>query len=659
MSYHSGVCNFCGTGCGHLLRVESGAVRGVYPSPGHPVSRGRLCVRGWHIHELLASEERIPRPLLRGPAGLEAASWDEALDRAAAGLRRFRPGEIGVWASPRASNEAVFALVRLARAALGTPHIDLLSDVWYSATAEALRWGTGRPGACGSLTDVRQADFLLVVGTDLARQNPIIASELHFAARAGAELVSISSRTTQLARLSRTHLRPAPGTKKAVLAAMLKILVEEGLADPDFAAGRVEGSPEILGRLRDVDLAGLEKASGLPLESLRGLARRLAGSGRAMAFFSSGATGIGRDTAALVYNLFLAAGKIGRPGCGIVPVVGISNLAGSNDMGANPGRLPGWRPAGDSEARSWLCAAWGEQANASAGRPIVDLLRDPAKPLKALLVMDHDEEINLLADEIRGLELVVYLGAFVNPFSGLAHIVLPTTTYAEGDGTATNTERRIQLNRGKVEPHFEARPAWWIAADLAARLGSPWGWDSAESVFADIAHMVPYYAGATYAGLESRLGGLVWPVAPSGPDPAPRAVPLEAPVAAPSGVSGEYPFRLMAGKSYFYWHQNNIMKKSFIPRREYNALLLLYPQGLVDVHPDDAAALGLRDKRPVRVVSSRGAMTVQARVTGDVLPGMVYAPYFIGPMVEAFLKPEFEAVERGEDSVIPVRLEKV
>ncbi len=115
----------------------------------------------------------------------------------------------------------------------------------------------------------------------------------------------------------------------------------------------------------------------------------------------------------------------------------------------------------------------------------------------------------------------------------------------------------------------------------------------------------------------------------------------------------------MAGKSYYYWHQNNIMKKTFIPRREYNALLLLYPQGLVDVHPDDAARLGLRDKRPVRVVSARGTMTVQARVTDEVLPGMVYAPYFIGPMIEGFLKPESEAVERGEDAVIPVRLEKV
>ncbi len=659
MIYHSGVCNFCGTGCGHLLRVEAGAVRGVYPSPGHPVSQGRLCVRGWHIHELLSSEERISQPLLRGPAGLQTASWEAALDKAADELRRFAPGEIGVWASPRASNEAVLALVRLARAALGTPHVDLLSDVWYSATAEVLRLGTGRPGAVGSLTDIRGADFLLVVGTDLARQNPIIASELHFAARAGAELVSISSRTTQLARLSRTHLRPAPGSKKAVLAAMLKILVEEGLADPDFTAGRIEGSLEILRSLQDVDLAGLEKASGLSLESLRALVRRLAGSERAMAFFSSGTTGIGRDTAALVYNLFLAAGKVGRTGCGIIPVVGISNLAGANDMGANPSRLPGWLSAGDPSAQASLRAVWGERTNASAGRPIADLLRDPAKPLRALVVIDHDEEINLLADEIRGLEFVLYLGAFVNPFSGLAHAVLPTTTYAEGDGTFTNTERRIQLNRGKVEPRFEARPAWRIAADLATRLGSAWSWDSAEAVFADIVRMVPYYAGATYAGLASRPGGLTWPVAPAGSGDEPRAVPLDGPAAASFGVPGDFPFRLMAGKSYFYWHQNNIMKKSFIPRREYNALLLLYPQGLVDVHPDDAASLGLRDKRPVRVVSGRGAMTVQARITGDVLPGMVYAPYFIGPMVEAFLKPEFAAVERGEDAVIPVRLEKV
>jgi predicted molibdopterin-dependent oxidoreductase YjgC len=169
MSYHSGVCNFCGTGCGHLLQVEGGAVRGVFPSPGHPVGRGRLCVRGWHIHELMATEERIPKPLARGAAGLESVSWDAALDRAAAELGRFRPGEVGLWASPRASNEDVFTLVRLARGVLRTPHIDLLSDAWHSSTVEVLREGTDQPGALGSLIDVRSADFLLVVGTDLAR----------------------------------------------------------------------------------------------------------------------------------------------------------------------------------------------------------------------------------------------------------------------------------------------------------------------------------------------------------------------------------------------------------------------------------------------------------------------------------------------------------
>ncbi len=215
MSYHPGVCNFCGTGCGHLLQVEGGAVRGVFPSPGHPVSRGRLCVRGWHIHELMASEDRIVRPLVRGSDGLEPASWDAALGRAAEALRGFRPGEIAVWASPRASNEDVFSLVRLGRAVLRTPHIDLFSEAWFSSTAQVLREGTGWPGASASLTDIRSADFLLVVGTDLTRQNPIIASELHFAARAGADLTTISSRTTQMARLSGTHVRPWPGSKKA------------------------------------------------------------------------------------------------------------------------------------------------------------------------------------------------------------------------------------------------------------------------------------------------------------------------------------------------------------------------------------------------------------------------------------------------------------
>ncbi len=669
MSYQPGICQYCGTGCGHILQIEDGSVRGVFPSPSHPVGRGRLCVRGWHIHELMNSEDRIVRPLIRKQESMAAATWDEALSTSVSRLAEFRGEEIGFWASPRSSNEDVFALVRLARATFRSPHLSLQSDVRYRTTAEVFREGTGRPAGNGTLTDIRSANFILIVGTDLTRQNPIVASEIHFAARAGADVVMIGTRTTPMAKLSGTHLRNNPGTKKIVLAALAKVLLEENLGDQGLISSSTEGFSAFRKSLESLRLADVEASTGLFLETIRSVARRLAAAPRALAVFSTGMTGLGRDTVAMVYDLFLAAGKIGRDGCGIIPLTGISNLAGANDMGAAPDLLPGWRRLPDESAAAEFQKHWGPDLNVQAGRSVEDLLAATPTPLKALVVVDHDSEINLLTAGIRSLEFVLYLGAFANPFTDLAHVVLPTTTHVEADGTMTNTERRIQLNRRKTEPRFEARPAWRIYADFSDRLGRPWSYRTSADIQEEITRLVPAYGAATYPNLAARLGGLQWPCDSARPQGTPR---LD--LAAEGGIlrfvptgedfgglasSADFPFRLMAGKSYYYWHQNNIMKKTFIPKREYNALLLLYPQGLIDIHPADAAALGLRDKRPVRVVSALGRMTVQARVSDDVPPGTVYAPYFIGSMIPDFLAPHAGEIDRGEDAVISVRIEKV
>ena len=668
MSNYTGVCNYCGTGCGHLLKVEGGAVRGVFPSPEHPVGKGRLCVRGWHIHELLTSEDRIARPLLREAGRIREAGWDEAVASVAGRLAGFPGEQIGFWASPRASNEDTYALVRLARAVFRSPHIGLLSDAGHQASSRVLLDGAGWPAMTAALADIRPADFILIAGTDLTKQNPIIASEVHFAARGGTHVVVLSSRATQMARLATAHLRPKPGSLSTVLMAMARILIDENLHDADFLARYGRGFDAFRASLAGFDLGTVEARTGLGLDALRETVRRLASAGRALAFTAAGVAGPDRETAALLFDLFLAAGKVGREGCGVNPVTGISNMLGASDMGASPDMLPGARRLPDERAAAELGAAWKTGLEARPGRRIDDLLRDGRSPLKALVVVDHDDEINLEADAVRALDYVVYLGAYNNPFAELAHAVLPTTSYAEGDGTYTNAERRIQINRRKTEPRFEARPAWRVFADLAAKRGQEWGYGTASDVFADIARTVPSYSAVTYDKLDRKFGGLQWPCDAAHPQGTPRLLAEDAgrltfaPVAAEPwrpALSDEFPMALVAGTSTYYWHQNAIMRKTFIPRREYNALLLLYPQGLVEIHPEDAARLGVRDKRPVRVVSAKGSMAVAARVTDDVRPGMAYAPYFIGPMIPGFLKPHAADIERGEDAAIPVRIEKV
>jgi len=651
MSTHSGVCNFCGTGCGHLLHVDDGAVKGVFASPGHPMSRGRLCVRGWHIHELLATEDRIFAPLIRRNGRLEQASYDAAISHAAERLSRYAGDEIAFLASPRASNEDNYLLAKLARTVFRSPNIGLASDQGHGDAADVLLEGAGLPAMLGALTEIRRAKLILVVGADIARLNPIVGSEIHLAARNGAELISLSSRRTQIAKLSRRHLWLNPGTLRHALAAVAKVMVERGWEDRAFLGSRTAGFEEFSRYLAGLDLGSLTAASGLTAAEVEDLARRLAGAGSAMAFFSSGISGLDRGSVALLYDLFLAAGQVGREGCGVNPVTGICNIVGSYDVGAGPRFLPGYRRA----------------EGPAAGRTPRELLAADPTPLKASLVADRDEEIVRHAARIRELECLVLVGAFNTPFLEFAHVVLPAATYAETDGTYTNTERRIQLNRRKIDPPAGVRPAWRIYADLAAKLGAAWDYASAEDVMKAIAAEVPAYSAVTYARLEKDFG-LQWPCDDRHPGGTARLSvddlpgPLKfvggpADLPAPA-VSGDYPFLLMAGKANYFWHRNNIMKKTHIPKREYNALLLLYPKGFVELTAADAARVGVRDRSAVNVVSAGGSMRVAVRVSEDVKPGTAYVPYFIGDMVPGFLNARGFSLDEDQDSVIPVRLEK-
>ena len=403
MSTHTGVCNFCGTGCGHLLEVGDGAVRGVFASPGHPVSRGRLCVRGWHIHELLGTEDRIVAPQLPRACGrLDAVSYEEAIGAAAERLSRYSGDEIAFLASPRASNEDNYLMAKLARTVFRSPNIGLASDQGHGDAAEVLLEGAGSPAMLGALTEIRKADLILVVGSDIAKLNPIVGSEIHMAARGGADLVTLSSRSTQIAKLSGTHLWTKPGSLRHALAAAAKVFVGRGGQDEAFLRDRTEGFADFTRYLSGLDLEALTSAAGLKPAEIEDLARRLSEARSAMAFFSSGISGLDRASVALLYDLFLAAGQIGREGCGVNPITGICNIVGSYDVGASNLFLPGHRRA----------------EGPAAGRTPRQLLGASPSPLKALIVADRDEEIVRYADQLKGLECVVYVGAYSNPFIG-------------------------------------------------------------------------------------------------------------------------------------------------------------------------------------------------------------------------------------------------
>ncbi len=667
MSYKTGVCNFCGTGCGNLIKISDGAITGVFPSPGHPVSKGKLCVRGWHIHELLNSEERITNPLIKKDGSPEKASFEEAISLVAGRLSKYSGDEIAFLGSPRSSNEDNYLLAKLARSVFKCNNISLLSDSGHRNSVDVLMEGAGMPAMLGTIDDIRSADFILVVGTDITKQNPIIGSEIHMAARAGATVVTVSSRKTQIANLSTRHIQARPGSKKTILASLARLVIEENLQDLDFIQKHTEGFEGFANTLGALNLDDVPSLTGVGLDELRDVARCLTKSERAMAFFSSGISGLDRDTIGFIFNLFLAAGKIGKEGCGVNPVTGICNIVGSYDMGVSPDLLPGYRKLQESNVKTFN-TEWKTELNAKPGKAVHDLFSAKTPKVKALVVVDHDEEIIRNEEKLKDIEFIVYLGSFTNKFAALADVVLPIPSYVESDGTYTNTERRVQFNAKKFEAKFSVMPAWQLYSKIAEKNSVSWPYKSASDIMTEIAKVVPEYSAISYGKLEKEFG-VQWPCDASHEKGTPRLdiqsmkrklkfvkVPAAYEV---QGSTAEFPYVLMTGKANYFWHQNNIMKKTNIPKREYNALLLLYPQGFVEICADDAKKIGVRDRWPVNIISGKGSMKVAARISGDVKPGTAYVPYFVQEMITQFLLEHATAAEGGEDSIIPVKIEKV
>ena len=671
MDYKSGVCTFCGTGCGNFLKIKDGAVHGVYSMRNHPVSGGRLCVRGWHIHELLMTDQRISSPMIRVDGSLKEVSYDEAVDFMFEKMSKYKEGaakEVGFLASPRSSNEDIFLFTKLARTVFKTNNITLDSESGHRKSLDVLYKGTGMAGMTGSIAAVSKAKFILVVGSDVTKMNPIIGSEIHKAEMAGAKVVTICSRVSQIARLSTLHLQVNPGSKKVLLAALAKALVAEGHHDAEWLSKKTSGSKEFLESINSLNLTEAENLTGIAYNTIAAVAKDIAGSESAMAFWSTGISGLDQDTVSFIYNLFLLAGKIGGENCGMNPLTGIANLQGGYDMGAAPDLLTGFQSIDDASVVNKFKDAWGVDINSIPGRDIYNLLGDPASGLKALVVADHDEGIIRYKKEIEGLEFVAYIGTYLNPFMDLADVVIPVAGSIENDGTYTNTGRRVQLSRKRVDTFNNVYPGWKLYSSMAAKASMKWDYSSSEDVFKEIASLTPSYSGITYSKLEENFG-IQWPCNdrfPAGCEsldaPMNGGVYNFAPVSSEFSVpaaQADYPILLITGQGQHFWHQNNIMKNTYIPRREYRATLLLYPNGYVEICKADADALKVRDKWTVKISSQHGSMNVDVKISEDVKKGTAYIPYFIREMITEFLMEHTQDLQRGEDAIIPIRIEGV
>jgi len=647
-------CPYCGVGCGIELAVgrDERLATMADDVPANGSSAGMLCVKGRFGTGFVHAPDRITTPRVRRDGTWHEVSWEEALDAAAEGFARHH-GRFGALASAKATNEDAYAVQKFVRAVMGTNNVDHCTRLCHSPSVEAMLASMGSGATSNSYQDYEDAGCLMVVGADASANHPVIAVRFRRAVRNGARLIVINPRRVELCDQADLWLQPRPGTDVMLFNAMARVIVDEGLADAEFIARRTDGVGAWKASLAEATLERAAALTGVPAEDIAQAARwyakpPAAGGGPRSSCLIWG-MGITQHTngihnAHALLNLSLVAGQLGRPGSGISPLRGQNNVQGCGDSGCIPTSLPGYQSYA-TETLARFEAEWGEPLPAQPGKVVTEMVEAFLEgEIRAMYVVGEnpllsEPDLHHAGKAFDQLDFLVVQDLFLHETAERAHVFLPAASFAEKEGTFTNSERRVQRVRKALEPAGDARPDWWITAELAKRvarrlgrdLSGQFAWRSASAVFDELARLVPFLGGMSHARLD-REGGLQWPCPtvdhPGTPylygDTFPRGrarfIPALQTVEAAEMPDTDFPFLLNTGRLLYHWHGGTLTRR--VP-----GLLELAPRVEVAIHPRDARRLGVETGTALRVTSRRGELTGYARVTETVRPGALFVPF--------------------------------
>jgi anaerobic selenocysteine-containing dehydrogenase len=648
-------CGYCSIGCGMRIGVRDGRAVAVVGDPDHPVNRGRLCPKGLSEHQMLAAEGRLTVPMVDG----RPASWGQALDRVTSGFRdlldRYGPESVAVLSTGQLVTEEFYTLGKLVRLGLGLAHYDGNTTLCMASAVAGYKLSFGTDGPPGCYDDLALADVLVLWGANMADNHPLLMPRV-MGEGGPQRVIVVDPRVTKTAMIADTHLPVRPRGDVALLNGVLTVLLEEeDLVDLDAVRGHIDGLDDLVAHLAGWTVERAAAESGIDGNGIRDLARTIAGAERCTIAWTMGVNHSvqGTHTVTLINTIALLTGNVGLPGASPFSITGQCNAMGTRESGFTAS-MPGYRNYDDPAARAELAALWGiDEARlpAARGKAYPDIVNAVMSGhVKGLWIIATNPPVSfpnreVLEDALGRLDLLVVQDGFETPTTALADVVLPAAIWGEKDGTYTNSERRVSRVRAAVEPPGEARSDFAIFLDVARRWGCadelfP-GWAAPDDAFAEWRRVSAGrpcdYSGITYDRID-QVGGVFWPC-PEGdevplggtprlygdrvfnrPDGRAMVLPVE-PEPIRDAPRPEYPFLLNTGRTVEHWHTRT--KTGRIPILEG-----LSPEAWVEMHPSDAAALGLRGGDWVRVASTRGAVDqIRVRVTAIGRPGEVFIPF--------------------------------
>ncbi|WP_340118193.1 formate dehydrogenase subunit alpha [Pelagibius sp. 7325] len=643
-------CAYCGVGCSFKAELQGDTVVRMTPWKDGGANEGHSCVKGRFAWGYATHKDRKLSPMVRDRITdpWREVSWDEAIGFAAARFKtiqdKYGKDSIGGITSSRCTNEEVYVVQKMIRAAFGNNNVDTCARVCHSPTGYGLKQTFGTSAGTQNFKSVEKADVVLLVGANPTDAHPVFASRMKKRLRQGAEIIVVDPRRIDLVRTphikAAQHIQLRPGTNVAVMNALAHVIVTEGLVNEDFVAERCEtaeferwrafvaedrNSPE-----------SLAENIGVPAELLRQAARLYATGGNAAIYYGLGVTehSQGSTMVMAMANLAMATGNIGREGVGVNPLRGQNNVQGSCDMGSFPHEFPGYRHVSEVATRELFEGAWGVPLLDEPGLRITNMLAAAVdETFKGIFIQGEDiaqsdPNTQHVQAGLEAMECVVVQDLFLNETAAFAHVFLPGTSFLEKDGTFTNAERRIN----RVRPVMEEKNGmseWEAVCRLAAAMGYPMHYNSAGEIMDEIARLTPSFSGVSHKRLD-EAGSLQWPVNDQFPNGAPimhvggfvrgkgrfmltEYVPTE------ERASRYYPLILTTGRIL---SQYNVGAQT---RRTKNSRW--HDKDILEVHPFDAQERGIADGDMVTIASRVGATTLVAEVSERMPQGVVYTTF--------------------------------
>lgn len=635
-------CPHCGTGCQMNLLVKNNRLVGVEPLDG-PANKNLLCVKGkFASYKFVGSGDRLTEPLIKRNGIFEPASWEEALTLVSSKFNEIKaengPDALAGFSCSRATNEDNYVFQKMVRAAFGTNNVDNCARVCHSASVHGLAQTLGSGAMTNPIADITEdVDMILLVGSNPEEAHPVIGAQIRQAIQRGTQVVVVDPRKINLVKDSALHLQVQAGTNVAFANGMMHVILKEGLADRHFIEERTEGFSDLEKMVADYTPEKVAEICHIHPEDLIQAARMYAKAEKAPIIYCLGVTehSTGTEGVMSMSNLAMLVGKVGKPGCGVNPLRGQNNVQGACDMGCMPYDFSGYQKVNNPEVIDKFEKAWHVPLNRNTGLTSTKVLpAATAGNVKGLYIFGEDPivtdpDTGHVRQALESLDFLVVQELFMTETAAYADVVLPGISYAEKDGTFTNTERRVQRVRKAVEPRGQAREDYEIFCEVMTRMGYPCAYESAKEIMKEISAVTPSFGGINYERLEKE--SLQWPCR-SLTDPGTpimhvgsfargkglfKAIPYKQAQELPDE---EYPYLMSTGRMLYHYNTRAMTGRT-------EGINQIANHSYIEINAVDAQALGIQEGDKVEVHSRRGKIETYAAVGNRVFPQEVFMTF--------------------------------